>query len=229
MTSGILSVLRGKTRPAKSMGSSMLGFALAIFFSWCTMAERDLNIQDVVRMVVANLNRPGPPAQSSSDSLPVSTTTEAELNSAFQLPRGPQHGNSSNACMPSSLCNPSALSRLSGGFSNRQNYSRGVDVGRGRRRRQTTFNRTSHGRFYSVRTGPREETADRVFTKDVCLLPSPSWNRVPRGKRKARLITNGMYVDAWPVLKDWNEASLRQEIQKLFSSVLKDAGGEEVG
>ena len=46
---------------------------------------------------------------------------------------------------------------------------------------------------------------------------------------KAYLITNGMYVDAWPVLKDWNEASLRQEIQKLFSSVLKDAGGEEVG
>lgn len=34
-------------------------------------------------------------------------------------------------------------------------------------------------------TGPREETADRVFTKDVCILPSLSWNRVPRGKRKA--------------------------------------------
>ena len=79
-------------------------------------------------MVVANLNNPGPPAQSSSDSLPVSTTTEAELNSAYQLPRGPQQGNSSNACMPSSLCN---LSALPGEFSNRQKYSRGVGIGQG--------------------------------------------------------------------------------------------------
>jgi len=68
-----------------------------------------------------------------------------------------------------------------------------------------------------------------VFTKDVCLLPSPPWNRVPRGKRKAYVISNGMYVYAWPILKDCNKASLGQEIQKLFSSVLKDARGEEIG
>lgn len=165
-------------------------------------------------MAVANSNNPRPPAQSSSDFLPISTTTEAKLNSAFQLPCGPQHGNSSRACMPSYLCNLSTLSRLSGGFSNRQKYSRGIDVGRGWRRWQTTFNRTSFGC-----TGLREETADRVFAKDVCLLPSPSWNRVPCGKRKAYLISNGMDVYAWPVLKDCNKASLRQEIQKLFSSI----------
>ena len=38
-----------------------------------------------------------------------------------------------------------------------------------------------------------------------------------------------MYVDAWPVLKDWNEATLRREIQRLFSSFLKDASGQEIG
>ena len=90
----------------------MVAVAIAIILYLSTMAERDLNIQDVVRMAVPNLNNLGPPAQFSSDSLPVSTTTEAELNSAFQLPRGPQHGNNSNTYTPSSLCNLATVFRL---------------------------------------------------------------------------------------------------------------------
>ena len=72
-------------------------------------------------MKEANLNNPGPPAQSSRDCLSLSTTTasEAELNSAFQLPRGPQHGNSSNACIPSSLCNLSTVSILVGSLTDK--------------------------------------------------------------------------------------------------------------
>ena len=100
------------------------------------MAERDLNIKDVVRMVMTNLNNPGPTAQSSSDSVPVSTTTEVELNSSFQVPRGPQHDNSSNACTPSSRCNLSTLSRL---MMEKNNDGRPNTAPIGRDRKNMTF------------------------------------------------------------------------------------------
>ena len=47
------------------------------------------------------------------------------------------------------------------------------------------------------------------------------------GRQKLTLLP--MACTRTPGLKDWNEAPLRQEIQKLFSSVLKDAGGKEIG
>lgn len=46
---------------------------------------------------------------------------------------------------------------------------------------------------------------------------------------KVFCINKNMYVDAWEVKKDWDEVTLRGEIRKLFSSVLKDERGEEIG
>ena len=46
---------------------------------------------------------------------------------------------------------------------------------------------------------------------------------------KVFCINKNMYVDAWEVKKDWDEVTLRGEIRKLFSSILKDEKGEEIG
>ena len=101
----------------------------------------------------------------------------------------------------SSVLQESSGRDLAAGFSSRQNYS-------------------------SARQ-PRVEPPS--YFKDVCVLPNPSWERVPRGKMKVFCINKNMYVDAWEVKKDWDEVTLRGEIRKLFSSILKDERGEEIG
>ena len=182
-----------------------------------TLVERNIDIQEVVRRVVANLNMPpvsvaqcNAPTNSQSES----TSISEELNNAFQIPRG-REPSTLRSIPGTRIWNE--ISQLSSGFSNNQNYG-GRSGGQRRRGRQERLNlRTASGRFYAVRTSRREHSAvDWMYTKDVCLLPSLSWNKVPRGRMKAFLINRGMYVDAWPVLKDWNEATLRLEIQRLF-------------
>ena len=96
------------------------------------------------------------------------------------------------------------------------------------------FSRSSSGRFQPYvrncsRGGNRDVIEPPSYFKDVCVLPNPSWERVPRGKMKVFCINKNMYVDAWEVKKDWDEVTLRGEIRKLFSSVLKDERGEEIG
>ena len=61
-----------------------------------------------------------------------------------------------------------------------------------------------------------------VFYKGVCLLDCPEWEKVPCGEVKADLIRKNLYIDAWPVVKDWSAATLRQEIENLFECVLKN-------
>ena len=46
---------------------------------------------------------------------------------------------------------------------------------------------------------------------------------------KVFCINKNMYVDAWEVKKDRDEVTVRGEIRKLFSSILKDERGEEIG
>lgn len=67
-----------------------------------------------------------------------------------------------------------------------------------------------------------------VFYKDACLPSCPEWEKVPRGEVKAALIRKNLYIDAWPVIKDWSEATLRQEINNLFGCVLKNSSGNNV-
>lgn len=197
--------------------------------------NQDRNIQDAVLRVVENLHslnhhQPTPPAPSNSA---VSATVTDELNRSFQIPRRSRPRDSSTMNENESRINlvqnasvPPSFQNLATGFSSSQNYSM-VQTGQ-RRRRQ---NRTPYGRFSSGRTSHREEqrVAAKPDFKDVCLLPSPQWNKVPRGKAKLRLINGGMYVDAWYFHKDWEETTLRKEIRKLFGNLLKNSSGEDIG
>ena len=164
------------------------------------------DLQDIVRRVVENLTNIQPAnsaATSSSEGCQnfTNATEVQELNRCFQVPRLP----ASN----SSVLQQSSGRDLAAGFSSRQNYS---SARQPRMRRQV----------------PRSSSGPSYF-KDVCVLPNPSWERVPRGKMKVFCINKNMYVDAWEVKKDWAEVTLRGEIRKLFSSVLKDERGEEIG
>ena len=174
-------------------------------------------LQDIVRRVVENLGniQPSNSATSSSSSrVEGNRSTTEELNQCFQIP-----------CLPAarSVSNQGQQSYrdLAAGFSSSQNYS---SARQPRTRRQLP--RSSSGRYqpYNARRGGsnRETHEPACFYKDVCLLPNPSWDRVPRGKIKAFCINQKMYVDAWEVRKEWNEATLRGEIRKLISTILKD-------
>ena len=60
--------------------------------------------------------------------------------------------------------------------------------------------------------------------KDVCLLPSPEYDQVPRGSAKASLVENGLYIDAFKLNKTWSEARLCSELAALFENVMKLRG-----
>ena len=113
-------------------------------------------------------------------------------------------------------------------FSATSNYGRTVRDS-GRRGRSRSYN----GRFQPYRPQrnqrlTRDAAEPSVFYKDVCLLDCPEWEKVPRGEVKADLIRKNLYIDAWPVVKDWSAATLRQEIENLFECVLKNSSGNSV-
>ena len=146
-------------------------------------------------------------------------TEVQELNRCFQVPHLPAP--TSSVLQQSSGCD------LAAGFSSRQNYSLARQP-----RMCRQFPRSSSGCFQPyVRScgGNRDIVEPPSYFKDVCLLPNPSWERVPRGKMKVLCINKNMSVDAWEVKKDWDEVTPRGEIRKLFSSILKDERGEEIG
>ena len=73
--------------------------------------------------------------------------------------------------------------------------------------------RSRNGRFAPYRN--REKKADDSkkmyddskkmhIMKDVCLLPSPDWDAVPRRDSK-QLVRQNMFVDAWTLDKTWSE------------------------
>ena len=181
------------------------------------------DLQDIVRRVVENLSNIQPAKSAATSSSKgcqnfTNTTEVQELNRCFQVPRLPAP-------------NSSVLQQSSGaGFSSWQNYS---SVRPPRMRRQVR--RSSSGRFQPYvrnqcsRGGNRDVVEPPSYFKDVCALPNPSWERVPGGKRKVFCINKNMYVDAWEVKKHWDEVTLKGEMRKLFSSILKDERGEEIG
>ena len=185
------------------------------------------DLQDNVRRVVENLSNNIQPANSAATSSSegcqnfTNETEVQELNRCFQVPRLPAPN--------SSVLQQSSGRDLAAGFSSRQNYSCARQP---RMRRQVP--RSSSGRFQPYasncsRGGNRNVVEPPSYFKDVCVLPNPSWERVPRGKMKVFCINKNMYVDAWEVKKDWDEVTLRGKIRKLFSSILKDERGEEIG
>ena len=60
-------------------------------------------------------------------------------------------------------------------------------------------------------------------------MPNPEWKQVPRGSAKATLMEKGLYVDAFQLDKNWDEARLYNELFSLFEKVLKSEGSREIG
>ena len=87
-----------------------------------TMAERYMDIQEVVGRVVANLHMPPvSAAQSNPPTNSQSTSISEELNHAFQIPRDPVQQLSALGESPGN-CTYSDISQLAAGFSNTHNY-----------------------------------------------------------------------------------------------------------
>jgi hypothetical protein len=59
-----------------------------------------------------------------------------------------------------------------------------------------------------------------LIIKDVCLLPTPNWNQVPRRHTKEDLVRQNYFVDAWTLDKAWSEEQLRNELYQLFEDRL---------
>ncbi len=87
--------------------------------------------------------------------------------------------------------------------------------------------RSGSGRFvpYSTKNkkgkGKAKSSVELVI-KDVCLLPDPQYDTVPRRQMKEALVTRNLYVDAWTLDKVWQEERLRNELQNLFKEYISD-------
>ena len=174
-------------------GRSVFTISSAFISSFfCRKMSSDL--QDIVRRVVENLSNIQPANSATTSSSEgcqnfTNATEVQELNRCFQVPRLP--------VPTSSVLQQSSGRDLAAGFSSRQNYS---SARQPRMRRQ--FPRSSSGRFQPYvrpRGGNRDVVEPPSYFKDVCLLPNPSWERVPRGKIKVLCTNKNIYVDAWEV------------------------------
>ena len=63
---------------------------------------------------------------------------------------------------------------------------------------------------------------NEYFLKDVCLLPSPTYAKVPRREYKVHLQRRGLYVDGYCFDKRWDERTIRQNVLQLFAAKLTD-------
>ena len=199
------------------------------------------NLQQIVRAVVANLNAlpPQQPPQngSNNNSNPTSNihgnlTVQDELHRSFQIPRtGASSNNQSEQPSQSEQFQGSTsnqtgiISSIAAGFSSRANYSNTRAITRSRRTNRS--NNTGRFQPYSRnRSSTSNVEEPKVYYKDVCFLPNSTWDSVPRGKVKVELIERGMFVDAWPVNKNWNEKELQNEVVKLCQGIWPDEDSE---
>ncbi|XP_028413665.1 uncharacterized protein LOC114536521 [Dendronephthya gigantea] len=85
--------------------------------------------------------------------------------------------------------------------------------------------RSGNGRFVPYTTAAKasksKSKAD-IIIKDVCLLPSPRWQELPRRHIKQDLINRNLFIDAWSLDKSWSEQQLRSELLNLFKSHLSE-------
>ena len=93
-----------------------------------------------------------------------------------------------------------------------------------------TLLRSTNGRFTPYRSkGKGNKGKGKVKSshsqldfvmKDVCLLPDPDWEDVPRRANKQNLVRHNLFIDAWTLNKTWSEEQLRKEILILFTDHL---------
>ena len=175
------------------------------------------NVQGIVQTILNAINNlPNSPqaceqtTSSQNDSLQPFSSPAEELNSRFQIPRT----RGSNPVTTPHISVPKRTV-TSSDFNPRQNYN---------------FQRPGRrkSRKGSVQKGTTATKPELVY-KDICLLPNPEWHQVPRGSAKASLVERGLYVDAFQLDKNWDEARLYTELFTLFQKVLKSEEGHEIG
>lgn len=163
-------------------------FLCGFVFLYANMADHPpdrRSVQDFVRNVinaVTNLQTQTSQVERNEESSSAAFTALGdELNARFQIPRGgASPGRTNIATATNSTIVPAAS------FNPRQNYSSHLQrtrrCPRGGVRNSTTTSATSKSDF---------------MYKDVCLLPEPEYDQVPRGVAKANLVQRGLYVDAF--------------------------------
>ncbi|KAL9977187.1 hypothetical protein ACROYT_G014565 [Oculina patagonica] len=77
--------------------------------------------------------------------------------------------------------------------------------------------------FESIREGEAPE-----YNRDVILLPSPTWMKVPKGIDKSQLQRLGCYVDAVRFSKVMSEDEVKSKIAEVFRQQLVDISGNPV-
>ena len=176
--------------------------------------DENMNIQRIVAAVINNLhtlptaNPSRVNAVNNGSSSRRFESSEHELRGAFSIPRnggsladGPSTSvGSINEIVPTSTGSTGSIpiSSLSAGYSHLQNYSQG----RAKPRKGKDQSRsTTTGRFEKGRQQKgKKQSAEQLSFKDVCLLPSPHYDTVPRMKAKAELIGQGLYIDAFTLM-----------------------------
>ena len=131
-------------------------------------------------------SRPAEESAANRSNFPQFASPSDELNSRFQIPRG--RGSNCATTEHKFFFTTATHENFFDGLQPEKNYS---------------FQRTV--RRKPKRSNENEQTKTKscnVLFKDVCLLPGPEWNKVPRGPTKSALIERGLFVDAFQLDKD---------------------------
>ena len=170
------------------------------------MAESELS--DIVRRVVSSLrNLPNDGTRSSSSSISSSSISSSSISSSSSSSR-PEHD-----LVEHELGQRFRLPRVSDDASTST-----WPLPRGGRGRFVPY--TTKAKNKKVKS-KRKSTLELVI-KNVCLLPSPDWNQVPRRQVKEDLVRRDLFADAWTLDISWSEEEFRAELFNLFKDQLSN-------
>ena len=102
-------------------------------------------------------------------------------------------------------------------YNPRQNYGRATTAP-GRRSRQTYLTNQSRR---NERTPPPTASKSDFYLKNVFLLLSPSWDKLPRGDSKEYLNSHGLVIDGFEIDKKWEQEELITRLRELFKETLQ--------
>lgn len=145
------------------------------------------NLNEIVRRVVSSLQNLPDTASSNTPSRSDDSTSSRSFGSVEE-----------------EIGQRFQIPRVSSGIANRIHSSR----------------RSERGRFIPYTTKQKgkykAKPAAELVIKDVCLLPNPDWDQVPRRQVKEDLVKRSLFVDAWSLDKSWSEDQLRAELHSIF-------------
>ena len=197
--------------------------------AWCveSMAARresssSSELENLVRRIVSSLNQTSFPPGGADGCVQANfPSVDEEINDRFSIPRAAS--GRSNTAPSSTGTNISAQHASSvDGYTN---Y-------RSRSRQRTLQSRLgfSHSRRSSVSNRRRDQECTEVNTiKEIVLLPSPTYSKVPRCNHKVKLQKCGLILDGCSIDRSWNEMQVREFFSTLFANKLKDKHGLTVG